>query len=323
MLDKKNLKNLKKALRIIGIVLFIYVLSKVNWPEFLEILREINIFYFFLSTLLIIPVIFIRTLKWRELTNSIGVRVPRKTLTLIFAKGLFLGIITPGKLGEFYRAKYLTERANVSLGKALYTVVFDKIIDFLSMAFIGILAILVLIYLFEVKMLLVAMILIFIIIFGIYLLIKREYSQKFLKLFFQIFIFDSLKKKAETFFNEFFEETKRLTRVLITKLFCYELVAYIFVVFAYFFMALSLGINIPLWYLCLIVPLVTIITAVPISVFGIGTREISFIFLLSLININLNQAVIFSFLIMFWSILSGLPGFILIYFPVKILKNGH
>jgi len=313
-------KNLKKAVRIIGIVLFIYILSKVNWPEFSDILREINIFYFLLGILLIIPAVSIRALRWREIVNSLDTGIPKKTSIIIFAKGLFWGVITPGKLGEFSRAKYLAEKSNISLDKALFTVVFDKLIEFFAAAFLSIPAILALFYLFDVDILLMAIILSLIVIFGIYFLIKRKPNQKFLKPFFQIFIFDSLKKKAEVLFNGFFEETKRLTKALIIKLFCYELVIYFLTAIVFFLIALSLGMNIPLWYLGLMIPLITIIVALPISMLGLGTREAGLIFLFSLINLSLNQAVAFSFLIMFWSILSGVPGLILTFLPAKTLK---
>ncbi|MDP3990932.1 MAG: lysylphosphatidylglycerol synthase transmembrane domain-containing protein [Candidatus Nealsonbacteria bacterium] len=315
-----EIKNFKKALRIIGIVLFIYILSRVNWPEFLEIFKEINVFYFLLGILLIIPSIFLRALRWRELVNSTGARISKKTLIAIFVKGLFLGVITPGKLGEFYRAKYLAQTTDVSLDKALFTVVFDKITELFVAAFLGILAILALSYFFDVNILLMGVILVPIVALGIYFMAKRGHSQKLLKFFLQIFLFDFLKKKAEVFFNGFFEEAKSLTKILIIKLFYYELLLYFLMVFVFFFMALSLGINIPLWYLCAMVPLVSIIAAIPISILGLGTREATFIFLFSLINLSLDQAVALSFLIMIWSIFSGLPGFILIYFPFKILK---
>ncbi|PIS17427.1 MAG: hypothetical protein COT59_00725 [Candidatus Nealsonbacteria bacterium CG09_land_8_20_14_0_10_42_14] len=313
-------KFLKRGVRIIGIVLFVYILSKVNWPEFSDILREINIFYFILGILLIIPAVSIRALRWREIVNSLDAGISKKTSIIIFAKGLFWGVITPGKLGEFSRAKYLAEKSNISLDKALFTVVFDKLIEFFAAVFLSIPAVLALFYLFEVDVFLIMLILSLLVISGIYFLIKRESAQKVLKPLFQIFIFDSLKKKAEDFFHGFFEETKRLTRALIVKLFCYELVIYLLTLLVFFLMTLSLGITVPLWYLGLMIPLVSIVAVLPVSVFGLGTREAGLIFLFSLINLSLNQAVAFSFLIMFWSILSGVPGLILTFLPAKTLK---
>ena len=189
-------KNLKKALRIIGIVLFVYVLSRVDWPEFLKIFKEINIFYFLLGFLLIIPAISVRALRWRELVNSIGTRITKKTSIIIFTKGLFWGVITPGKLGEFYRAKYLTEQSNISLDKAFFTVVFDKTIELFTAVLLSIPAVLVLFYLFDVNILLIAMILVLVMILGTYFLVKRRPSQKLLKYLLQLFVFDSLKKRS-------------------------------------------------------------------------------------------------------------------------------
>ena len=314
-------KNLKKVLRAIGVVLFIYVLSMVHWPEFLEILKKINVFYFLLGILLIIPAVSVRALRWRELVHSTDTRISPKTSIIIFAKGLFWGVITPGKIGEFARAKYLTEKSDISLDKALFTVVFDKITEFFMAAFLSIPAVLALFYLFKADVLSIALILALFITLGIYLLAKRGSNQRFLKPLFQIFIFDSLKKKAETFLDGFFEETKKITKTLIVKLFCYELVTYLLTALIFFSIALSLSVTIPFWYLCLMIPLITIIMALPVSILGLGTREATFIFLFAFINLSLNQAVAFSFLVMFWSIASGLPGFILTYWPMKIFKK--
>lgn len=70
----------------------------------------------------------------------------------------------------------------------------------------------------------------------------------------------------------------------------------------------------------LIIPLVSLIVALPISVLGVGTREINYIFLLSFVNINLNEAVVFSLLILFWRVLSGVPGLILNTYQKRYLK---
>ena len=320
MIDKENLK---KYLRIVGIILFFYILSQVNWSEFILIFKRINIFYFIIGVIFIFPVILTRTLKWKELINSLNITIPLKALIPPFVKGLFWGIVTPGKLGEFFRAKYLTDKiSDISLGKALFTVVFDKLIDFLSTAFISILAIIALIFLFEVKNFFITSIfLAFFISLILFFFIKKDLSKRLLNEIFKIFIPKSLEEKTNVFIDEFFEGTKNLNKTLIFKLFYYDIVTFLLTTISQFFIGFSLSLKLPFWYLFLTIPLVSLITILPISILGIGTREVSYIFLLSLLGINLNEAVAFSFLVMLWSLISGLPGLFFLYFQKeKFLK---
>jgi len=323
MIDKENLK---KYLRIIGIVLFFYILSRVNWSELILILKRINIFYFFISIILIIPVILTRTSKWKELINSLNIIIPLKALIPPFTKGLFWGIVTPGKLGEFFRAKYLTDKiSGISLGKALFTVVFDRTIDFLSTAFLSILAVIILIFLFKAKISFITSIFLafFISLFFIFFL-KREQSKRFLKYLLKIFIPKPLEEKTNIFIDGFFEGTKNLNKTLILKLFCYDTVTFLFITISQLFIGFSLNLRLPFWYLFLIIPPISLITILPISILGLGTREVGYIFLLSPLEINLNEAVAFSFLVMLWSLISSLPGLFFIYFQKeKLLKHGR
>ena len=287
-------KILKKSLRIIGIVLFVYVLSKIHWSEFFNILRDINVFYFFLNIILIIPSLSLRALRWRVLVHSTGIELPKKASIIIFAKGFFWGVVTPGKLGELSRAKYLKERGDISFNKAIFTVVFDKMAEFFFITLLCVPAILALFYLFDINFILIAAILILIIALSIYFLINTRHSRKLLKFIFKLFFFNSLREKTKAFFDEFFEQTERLNKTIITKLFFYEVIGYILMILVFFLMALSLGLTIPIWYVAVVVPLVTVAMALPISVMGLGVKEVAFIFLFSLINLNLNQAVAFS-----------------------------
>ncbi len=69
-----------------------------------------------------------------------------------------------------------------------------------------------------------------------------------------------------------------------------------------------MGLSIPLWYLYLIDAFVVIVVALPVSIFGIGTRELSYVFLLAPFSVSFSQAITFSLLVMFLNTLIGLPG---------------
>ena len=70
----------------------------------------------------------------------------------------------------------------------------------------------------------------------------------------------------------------------------------------------ALNISIPFWYLMVGIPLVTLVSGLPLSVGGLGVREASYVFFLSLIGIGQNEALALSLV---WTALvfgAGLVG---------------
>jgi hypothetical protein len=141
--------------------------------------------------------------------------------------------------------------------------------------------------------------------------VKKKQSENILKFFIKLISPGLFKEKTQGIIEEFFEDSKKITVSLFAKLFIFELSYYLLTALAFFFLALSLGLNIPLWYLYLIDPFVSLVAILPISILGLGTRELSYAFLLTPLGIGLNQSVIFSLFILFFNILIALPGLFL------------
>jgi uncharacterized membrane protein YbhN (UPF0104 family) len=68
--------------------------------------------------------------------------------------------------------------------------------------------------------------------------------------------------------------------------------------------------TVTLWNLLTVMPLIFIITVLPISIGGIGVREGAFVGLLSLYNVSTSTAVIVSFLMYFIRVLVGIVGWV-------------
>ena len=310
----------KAFLKIIGPVIFIFILSQVDFRALLSVFKDLNLFYFFLAFLFWFFHLLIRIFKWKMLIDVLGERVAFSRLFSMFAKGVFLGIITPGKIGEFYRAKYLAEQTNLSLRKSFATVILDRITDILGAAFIGLLAVLVLIYGLKVKVPQIAgLFLLIIFVLIIYFLVRKKQSANIFSAILKIFLPGPLLEKSQESVGEFFRDLKKFSALLFVKVFLFEVIVYyLFIALANFFLAVSLGFSIPLWYLYLIDPIIALLIVLPISFLGVGTREAGYVFLLAPFNIGLNQAVVFSLMIMFLNILIALPGLILYLFKIKL-----
>ena len=60
-------------------------------------------------------------------------------------------------------------------------------------------------------------------------------------------------------------------------------------------LGIGLGLKIPLTYYFIIVPLITICTAIPISVGGLGVRETAYVYFLQFAKIDSTHAILLSF----------------------------
>jgi uncharacterized protein (TIRG00374 family) len=102
-----------------------------------------------LLSLALMPVfIGIKAWRWNLLMRELGMRAPplRYSMTL-YMIGLFLGGATPGQSGDFIKAWYLRERGQ-PLAPALFSILLDRLFDFLIMAILSLLGLVAFLHIF-------------------------------------------------------------------------------------------------------------------------------------------------------------------------------
>ncbi|KPK36342.1 MAG: hypothetical protein AMK70_02625 [Nitrospira bacterium SG8_35_1] len=122
----KKLRFLLKIL--VGILILCLLVTKFPANEIYHKFSSISIGWYFLSVLIIVPFCFIKYLRWRCLLQGMGIQVPLWGLFVIYLKGIFLGSVTPGRVGELSRAWFLKDREN-DLYKGLTSVFLDRLLD--------------------------------------------------------------------------------------------------------------------------------------------------------------------------------------------------
>lgn len=298
--------------RLFGIILFVYIIVKIDIAGLTAAFKRIDLTYYFMGILFLIFSFLMRTLKWKKLINSIGVKIPNNVLFGIMAKGLFLGIITPGRIGEFWRAKYLTDQSKVSHGAAFYTAFMDRLIDMLIFGLVAIAGLLIIYLRFGIgaKWQMYILGFIFLIIIS-FVFLKKLGLQRISKIFVRFFIPVSRQEKTNVFLTDFDGSFKGLKLGLFFELLAYGFLYYLTAITVYYFVALALGLVLPFWFLFLVVGMVWLILALPLTFLGLGTREASFIYFFSILGIPAHSAVAFSLSVLLIYILSALPGTIL------------
>lgn len=285
-----------RLFKIIGIGIFVFILFKINFSQFVGIWHKIDIVFVLAGLFFVVVEIIVRAAKWMYLLRFFSIPIPFGQSVTVFWVGLFIGMVTPGKLGDILKVYFLDVAENSRL-RALLSVVLERVTDFIILAVVGLASALAV---FEWNanfskslfiMLLFGTVLLFVIKQKHYL---KDLIQKALSKYAPLLADQFQKLSVKHMLSDWQGADKRLLYVVvILLLFCW----FVYFVSRYFLM-LSLHITLSFLDMTACVALSTIFALLPISVSGIGTRDVSMIYLFSFYGLTAEQAIAFSIIIL-------------------------
>ncbi|OGY48522.1 MAG: hypothetical protein A3B89_00365 [Candidatus Buchananbacteria bacterium RIFCSPHIGHO2_02_FULL_40_13] len=317
----KNIK--KKWYHFIGLLIFLYIIFyKIDFFKIKTIILGANFIFILTAIILTFIMLLIQVWRWNYLKKIQNIHYSFKDSFLIYGAGIYFGTITPGKLGDLIKILYLKSGGH-STGKSSVSVIADRLADLIFLLAIGYLSMLFFAKFFMAEIIIITIIILLIIITG--LLLKNELFKKSINKVFLWFIPTKYKTSLTLNFQDLIADFKiyRFKNYLI--LFTLTALAWFFYYLQMLFLAKSLDLgDITFTYLAMSVTIAAIVTLIPISIYGLGTRDAALLFLFSLININSEKTITFSLLILFMSLLYGLIGFICwLKKPLKLNLNGE
>ncbi len=285
------MKNYFRLFGLIGIIIFIYLLLNINLSLFINYFKTINLSYFIISILFVLPAIFVKSIKWLLIVDKKD-RIPLPKAIIAWVAGFGAGLITPGKVGDFLRAKFL----NGKLGKSLLTVFVDRINDILVLFLLGIFSVFILFSnknsLFNLSYLFILFFILFLIL--VLVLRNKKLIRKIAKPFYKYFIPEKFKESVGENFNIFYRNFEKLEKRKILGNFLLTILAWFVIFLQYWFLSFAFGLNLSYFSTCLITPILLLAQLIPISISGIGTREATSVLLLSSFGISPELAIAFS-----------------------------
>ncbi|MEM0360272.1 MAG: lysylphosphatidylglycerol synthase transmembrane domain-containing protein [Candidatus Diapherotrites archaeon] len=315
---------MKKQIAFIGILLLITIILFIDTSKLLETLAKTNLFLFFSATLLSLPAVFFRSLKWHLMLKKQGHDFPLKKIFKYYFIGIGLGSFTPGRIGDFAKAIFVNKKIK-SLPVSFSSVLVDRLIDLSVLVGLGIFSLCIFLWIYQTTIISITVIIAMVV--GLascfYLLFNKRLLKKALKPFYRILVPEKFKEKLSSGFDSFMDSVQALlkNRSLLAIAVFLSLASWLFEVFAEYLLALSLGIELPVSFVFLAVSLATLISLLPLSISGIGTRDALIIALFSLRSIPAESAVAFSFLVLFYSTLISLAGIAIMAFEKISVKE--
>jgi hypothetical protein len=288
----------KKLLPLIGIILFIYIISRLDFLRLWQIINKADYQYFLFLPLTVFLILYLQTLKWQVLLRGQGIKLRFVNLFKIHLISNYYAFITPSRLGYFAKIPYLQNSLKDSMARVSSSVIIDRILDIFILFLFALAGSLLLLSFYPsifISLLIVGLIFIILTLFF--------YSKKRARFFvspFKKFIPERFRDRLRDGFNGFYDgfpiKKKLLVPILLT-------LATWFVVYSQaYLIALALNININYWHFIILLPISTIVSLLPITISGLGTREATLILVFSNYSISLESIVAMS-----------LIGFILVY----------
>ncbi len=312
-----------KLLPIVGIVLFIYILSRVNIQKVITGFSQIDPIWFAITFSLFGIQHIIKAVRWKLLIDTYGIKYPLKDALKGWMVGYSLSLITPGKVGDFGRAYYL--KGKLDTGKSLTTVMADRVTDIFVLfllATIGI-SIFVNTYVKNDFLLYGTYGLFGLFVAAVIVFSKKSRATKFVKPFYR-FAPKKYSLRIKKVYFDFYSGLEILLKhkkiIVLTGLITFGF--WLISILGNYTLALSMGLNIPYVFLLLVMPIVLIILALPISFSGLGTRDAALIFFFSYVGLTAETTLTYSIMILIIDYVFAIFGFGIFWKnPLKLEKE--
>ena len=300
-------KILKKSPVLIGFLILLFLLKKADISKIILNLELVH-YWYLLPLLFFIPLtVLLNTFKWSIILRKQKIEAPFNQLIKFNLIGQFYGMITPGRLGNLVRINYLKKYTQKSYSQCSAGVFLDKLIDFLTLLILSFLSILFFIQYLPLKFIYLDIGYLLILLAVIFFIINQKLNKKWLRFFYHKLVPHKYKEFLKSIYYSFYKEFPSYSIIFLASLL--SLLTWIILITSSYFIAWSINININLLYFGAVLIMASVVSILPISVSGWGTREAVLVFLLAPFNVSIEEVLAFSILNFFLlSVLLGVIG---------------
>jgi uncharacterized protein (TIRG00374 family) len=292
---KKNLFFVAKLA--VSITLLAYLISIVDFNATLARLRDIKVEFAVIAFFISIGMVMLSALKWKIILRADGIETPYLSLLQSYYIGNFLGLFLPSAFGgDIYRV-YALSSVGKGVGKVTSSVLFDRITGLFALLSISL--------------------------FG-YIVLPETHYDTYVAIIYVAGIFAFFLLTSSRAIDRLMPYQHTPVRYLIEMLTSFRsyrvdprnLLAIIAIAFLFQFLIVinntlytfALSIDIPFRQLVVIIPLVFLTEALPISVNGAGVRDSAFVFFFMMLGHTKEEGLAIGLLVIAMRYIGGLVG---------------
>ncbi|MBC8488091.1 MAG: flippase-like domain-containing protein [Bacteroidetes bacterium] len=300
---------MKNYLRFIGLIVLLVILLKIDVGELLKIVYRVNIIYLLIAIILFIPLTYIKSYRWKKLLSIQNIDYSLTQSFFVYMSSLYIGFVTPGRLGEFAKVLYLKSDKGISLSKGMSSVLIDRLFDLYLLIILGLIGI----WKFDIlgKWSNTSLLLLLIFISSPLLILNKQLVGKVVGLIYKSVIKTKaqLRDKMEERFEDFYNGIHQLLTFKLLFSVVLTCLSYLVFFIQCYLIVMAMGLSINFITIMLFMAVSNLISFIPISISGLGTRDAALIYLFSLIGLKPELAVSYAFLVFItFFVCGGLMG---------------
>jgi uncharacterized protein (TIRG00374 family) len=284
------------AFRVFGLALLGVLLWRAELGQLAQTIGEADLSLVFASVALLFPLILLKTVRWQEILRAQAVRFDLRPAYLAYFGSIFIGFLTPGRLGEFVKALHVSRDCGVAQSRALASVLADRLFDLYALLIVGavalvavsagattVLAVIVTAVIVTVPLVL----LMYDRAFGIVQRLDALGPRKM----------QDFSRRAFSWADEVRLELRKLTGRRLVVAVLLTVVSYFLFFGQTYLLALALDLDVSYAKISFVTALGSLVTLLPISISGLGTREAVMIAYLGTMGVAHDAALGFSLLV--------------------------
>lgn len=292
---------------LVSLTLIALLLSKLGLRQVAAQLAVANLWWIALATLVFIASNLLGSIQWFWLLKNQAVEIPLRRVIAYYHVGLFFNNFLIGYVGGDAIRIFDISRHSGNSSLAISTVLMDRLIGFVMLTTLALVAGLVWHSIFQSDtILLVIGAILCCWLFSFVVLFHERFARR-ISWVFRLILPVRLKNKMKQVYvsiNSFKNERKLLVQLLLVSAAIQTLR-----IMVHYYAALAVGIHVHLKYFFIFVPAIALLSSLPISIGGIGIRETSGVALFSQINSIPAEAIVaMEFLSYLIGLLATIPG---------------
>lgn len=297
----------KYLLRTVGIFIFIFILSKIDLSKIKIIIANINILFLLLSIFFALILTLVKTQRWSYINRCQNINIPLFSVVRISTIASFLGMVTPGRLGELIKIRSI-RKYSPDLLKRWNGVLIDRLHDIIILLFAGLASVFFISHIELNFSYMYAILFICVILFLFFYKYWKLCIFWITRRILPTEIYLSYRNKYRVLSNIFLKTFKK--SFLIS--FFSSVLSFLIQCIVTLMIVYSLGETIPFYIIVIIVSVSAFASLLPITIGGLGTREGVYIYLLSLNGIPIETGLVIAFIdgVLIFTFFFGLLAFL-------------
>ena len=252
----------------------------------------------------------VNSFRWYLLVKERKLESSFSTILSFNFTGLFFSIFLPGRTGGDIARAYYIAKSSDNRAEAISTIIIWRMIGIIALTFIALIASFTSFFLLDDKSIIFVILAIILLIYSmLFLLSNRKLMNSFsnkLSLLVKRVLKLNLESKIKTLYNALHDYTNKKKLLIINIIL--GIVVHSLIITSWYVISQSLDIDISYIYFFLLIPIISLLNTIPISLNGVGVREGAAVLLFGNFGLELTQSLSMGLLFSVISLALGLIG---------------